>query len=335
MPATNAWSLSRFFSSPRCGRIRSRQTSMVKRRVVGVRTQVVPAGDRRGDALRAPGRPCPSSSRPGRAARPVGHPKAARLRRGSRARHRDGGTGPAAEGHHERGLRQRLRARRGQTQTAGEHQVDDDAIAVELEHQELAPPPHAQEHLTLERLELARRSPRMTSGWTTLADVDWPSRKGGVGGIREDVQVGQLGHPTHRTWYLSPDWRVVGYAGTARRKAEPRAPRNGGVCRAHQPTRTTSRSRKPGRAARALSSPGREPHHPRRCIHLTEPQQEETGTEPTSPTTIADETTPESVDAANTDEVSAVRRAGRWPSRPWPSRRDGRAGGDRGGRSRR
>ena len=50
-------------------------------------------------------------------------------------------------------------------------------------------------------------------------------------------------------------------------------------------TRTTSRSRKPGRAARALSSPGREPHHPRRCIHLTEPQQEEAGTEPTSPTT--------------------------------------------------
>ena len=39
---------------------------------------------------------------------------------------------------------------------------------------------------------------------------------------------------------------------------------------------------------------------------MTEPQQEETGTEPTSPTTIADETATESVDAANTDEVSPV-----------------------------
>ena len=39
---------------------------------------------------------------------------------------------------------------------------------------------------------------------------------------------------------------------------------------------------------------------------MTEPQQEETGTEPTSPTTIADETAAESVDAAITDEVSPV-----------------------------
>ncbi|MCY7418928.1 MAG: hypothetical protein LH650_10610, partial [Chloroflexi bacterium] len=39
---------------------------------------------------------------------------------------------------------------------------------------------------------------------------------------------------------------------------------------------------------------------------MTEPQQEETGTEPTSPTTIADETVTESVDTASTDEVSPV-----------------------------
>jgi len=39
---------------------------------------------------------------------------------------------------------------------------------------------------------------------------------------------------------------------------------------------------------------------------LTEPQQGENGTEPTSPTTIDDATAPESVDVASTDEVSLV-----------------------------
>ena len=71
-------------------------------------------------------------------------------------------------------------------------------------------------------------------------------------------------------------------------------------------TRTTSRSRKPGRAARALSSPGREPRRPRRCNHLTEPQQGETATGQSDPTTDAEALAPETLDVTSLSTAEAL-----------------------------
>ena len=102
-----------------------------------------------------------------------------------------------------------------------------------------------------------------------------------------------LGRPTRAAWLASARMSRSGSSGigasyvvlvarTACGRLRGHCPQEGRAARAPErrslssppATRTTSRSRKPGRAARALSSPGREPHHPRRCIHLTEPQQE-------------------------------------------------------------
>ena len=182
----------------------------------------------------------------------------------------------------------------------------DDAIPVELEDQELAPPAHASGGPAPRAPPSSAVVPRMTSGWTTL------------GWTRRAVRRGLRG------------WHPRGCPGPAARASRPSyvvlAPRMAcGRLRGHCPqegraaraperrslssppaTRTTSRSRKPGRAARALSSPGREPHHPRRCNHLTEPQQGETATGPSDPTTDADATAPETLDVSSPSTAEAL-----------------------------
>ena len=72
MPATNAWFFSRFFSSPGCRRIRSRQTSSVSAgsSASGPSSSSVRPGTLRVDARPGGGRPCPSGSGRGSGSRP-------------------------------------------------------------------------------------------------------------------------------------------------------------------------------------------------------------------------------------------------------------------------
>ena len=277
-----------------------------QRRVVGVGPQLIPARDRAGDTVRhdvdlAHARRVPDAHLDGGIV-------------GRSARPRCGSTRPHPRGGPLRVPRSRTRPRvwgnafapgAAKPETSGEHQVAHDPVAFELEHQELAAAPHA-------RAAAGRRAPRSPPPCPASRSTAprWCPSRGVRRGPRGSRPRGCRGRVVrasqHRTSYL---WRH-----TACGRLRGHCPQEGRAARAPErrslssppATRTTSRSRKPGRAARALSSPGREPHHPRRCIHLTEPQQEETGTEPTSPTTIADETAAESVDAAITDEVSPV-----------------------------
>ena len=164
-------------------------------RIVGVGTQVVPAGDRSLDALghqvdlahlrRVPvtqlDRPI-VRRQPRRAARP--------------GRGIGWTAGPAAEGHHEHGLGKRLRAGRRHAQAAGQHQVHHDPIRSNWKTRNLP-----------RRRTLWRAWPTSASSSGCRAPDDQrldhagcgrdgPSGEGCVGGIREDVEVRQLGHLT-------------------------------------------------------------------------------------------------------------------------------------------
>ena len=131
-------------------------------RIVRVRTQLVPAGDRPRRRPRAAGRSCPSAWRRGSAARS--------------ARRRPGSQRHAAVQSARRRARPRARRPEGRSRTPRSAATPSrparrmprrpvsiglmiDPVTVELEDQELAAPRDALEHLALERGELGRRAP--------------------------------------------------------------------------------------------------------------------------------------------------------------------------------
>ncbi len=114
-------------------------------RVVDVRDRSRPRprpGTRPIHALPAAGRPCPSAS--GRGSGPRGARPAAGIQAAPRVQ--AAGLKPATGGHrpeaqHDRGLARELHARAGELEPPGQHRVDDHVVAVEVDHQELAPAP--------------------------------------------------------------------------------------------------------------------------------------------------------------------------------------------------
>ena len=173
MPATNSWLRSRFFSSPLCLAMRARHTSSVSAgssasgpcssqpatgRVDAVGHQVDLAHARRVAVAHLD-----------RRSRAGSHVGAAPATSAGRMRALAQSTGPNVE--HRRDLRPRLCARRGKAQPAGEHRVDDDPVALELEDQELAAPRNARvEHWPLNAASSAG-VPRRTSDWGVVAPV--------------------------------------------------------------------------------------------------------------------------------------------------------------------
>jgi hypothetical protein len=103
----------------------------------------------------------------------------------------------------------------GQLQRPGEHGVDRDPVAFELQPQELAASIEAFQPLAHERAHLLRRAAhRQRPG--SLDREHGPAGQAGVERIGQDRQVGQLGHasdctdrPTSREEAASPcGWRV-------------------------------------------------------------------------------------------------------------------------------
>ena len=161
MPATNAWLRRRFFSSPGCRRIRSRQTSSVSAgsSASGPMSPSPEARDRPRPRPRAADRPCPSASGrgsgPRRGAVAAGS-QAAPGRPGRRVGRRPPSRGAEAE--HDRRLRRLLRRRRGELEPAGEHRVDDDAVSIELEESRNLPSRRTRRRAGRRARQLGRRA---------------------------------------------------------------------------------------------------------------------------------------------------------------------------------
>ena len=161
MPATNAWLRSRFLSSPGWRRIRSRQTSSVsagssasgpisssrhaRDGALDARRQEVDLAHLRGVPI-ADLRVGVGGRQPRRATGP-----ARRLEAFGRAR--------LAEPEDDGGLARQLGAGRGQLEATGEHRVDDDPVAIEVDEEELAALADARDSLPDEGFELIRRAP--------------------------------------------------------------------------------------------------------------------------------------------------------------------------------
>ena len=145
-----------------------------QRRIVRVRSLLVPAGDRPRRRRRASGRSCPCASRRGSASRsPRPPPAATRHPRPSRP---PDARAPAAQPRLRTSniaatLRPRLRARRGKAQPAGEHRVDDDPVARELEDKELAAPHRRSSSTWPLNAASSAGVPRSTSDWGVVAPV--------------------------------------------------------------------------------------------------------------------------------------------------------------------
>ena len=169
MPATNAWLRSRFLSSPGCFRIRSRQTSSVS--AGSSASGPISSSAQPGTARSTPpaaGRPCPSGS-----GRDTGSPGAASVRgshvapRVQLAGLKPGVALASAEPRTRRSCVGCL-ARRGQLESPGEHRVDHDAVAVEVDLEELAAPAHAVDSAARRGRRARRRAP--DSGTGAVAD---------------------------------------------------------------------------------------------------------------------------------------------------------------------
>ena len=145
----------------------------------GFQTAVDPTDFNRGSGARWHQRPLAATPR--RRSRPRTD-RAARCDRRSEA---PGGRG------------QRLRAWRTQPEAAGEHGVDDDTVAVELEHDELATPGHGLQDLARERAASSAGVPRTTS----------------VCGASEATIV----RPARAAWKASVRMAISGSSGTRRR----------------------------------------------------------------------------------------------------------------------
>ncbi len=98
-----------------------------------------------------------------------------------------------AEGQHEGRLCRAFHAGTGQLEPAGEHRVDDDEVALQLEAQELAASGDARELLSAERGQRGRGSPDGERRGR-LGSLDRTAGEGGVEGLRNDRQVRQLRH---------------------------------------------------------------------------------------------------------------------------------------------
>ncbi len=194
-PAMKPWFFRRFFSSPGMatdplapdvqGQCRRR------RRRVPIRCRTSPA--RFGRARPAAGRPCPSGSGRGTELPRFRRRTASRSRASSSAAGRFGGAVAGTEREHDRCLRRQLLAWTGQLEPAGEHRVDDHAIPVEVDEQELAPPADVGDPLADECFELGRRPPH-GKGSGGRHGRDRTPDEGGVEGLGDNGQIGQFGH---------------------------------------------------------------------------------------------------------------------------------------------
>ena len=141
MPATNAWLRSRFLSSPGCLRIRSRHASSVSAgsSASGPISPVAAARAPGAPRPRAAGRPCPSGSGRGSGRSPARRRPAASRRPRSTRRRRAAARRAAARTSSSTAVPgRRLLALRRELEPAGEHRVDHDPVAAEVEVQELA-----------------------------------------------------------------------------------------------------------------------------------------------------------------------------------------------------
>ena len=87
----------------------------------------------------------------------------------------------------------RLTSGRGELEPAGQHGVDRDPVAIEVEQDELAPSPDTAELLPNQARELGRRAAH--GEWRgRLGPHDGSTGQRGVEGVRHDRQIGQLGH---------------------------------------------------------------------------------------------------------------------------------------------
>ena len=89
----------------------------------------------------------------------------------------------------DRGLGRVLHAGTGQLEPPGEHRIHDDAIAIEVDHEELAPPPDGGHGLPDKGRQLGRSA---TDGqWAgRLDEGDRTPPQGGVEGLGDDRQIG-------------------------------------------------------------------------------------------------------------------------------------------------
>ena len=85
-------------------------------------------------------------------------------------------------------------ARRRELEPAREHRVDGDAIAIELEDDELAAPAHAARSVWPTSAASSAGVPRTASGAGASRPYDRPAGERSVEGVRDDRQIGQLGH---------------------------------------------------------------------------------------------------------------------------------------------
>ena len=81
----------------------------------------------------------------------------------------------------------------GQLEPPGQHRIDHHAVAFELEIEELAQAADREDALPGEGLQLGRGAPHGERR-ERLGGGDGPAGEGGVEGVHDDVQVGQLGH---------------------------------------------------------------------------------------------------------------------------------------------
>ena len=121
------------------------------------------------------------------------HPRRAPGPRGEgRLRARD--ACPRAQRDDDGGLGRPLDGRvRRQLEAAGQHRVDDDRVALEVDHEELAPPADTSDPLAHERLELRGRAPHRQRA-RGFDEADRPSPQGGVERLGDHGQIGQFGH---------------------------------------------------------------------------------------------------------------------------------------------
>ena len=158
---------------------------------------------------------CPSAWRRGSASRHPRRPAAASrpLRPASRACCRvraAGGASCGAECQHRSGVRQRLRARRGEPQPAGQHRVEQHPVALELKTEELAAPPDLDQPLADEPVESAG-VPRTTS----VCGVAHAAKTGRTGPCRERRRGSPGQAAQARRPIVDAELSVVTFAGPA------------------------------------------------------------------------------------------------------------------------
>ena len=194
MPATNAWFRRRFLSSPGWRLIRSRQTSSVRAgSSASGPWSCRPARPRVARRPRAAGRPCPSGSGRDSGSRGSRRSRASRTPRTSTRRHRAAPRAREPNPSTTAVLLGMLRRRIRQLEAPGQHRVDDDRVALEVQEQELAAPPDGGQPLADEGLQLGRRAADRERR-DRARGTDRPAGEGRVERLGDDRQVGEFGH---------------------------------------------------------------------------------------------------------------------------------------------